>query len=394
MRDIDSDAQINIIDRGNGSQIATFQEEGVHSLLSGNLMDVCPVGAITTRDYRFKSRPWDNPFAADTICTQCAKGCNVTAWIKAKPEWAKGSRLIRFTPRFNPEVNDYWMCDYGRASFERYKTVPRLNAPRLRDETGKVIPASWKDALDTVSRKLRSAHSDAAPVAFLGSGFLTSEEALLFADLADQVGTPHRAVAVDLGPERHIPNLLGGVTGREAAPNRRGAELAGLSSGSRGRSAAEILSGDHRFSVLVVTDSDFGQAAHDEAAVARLRQSAETLIVFGWADSALAQAADVALPLATHAEKTGSFVNVQGRVQRFKAAFPPPGLVRDGVDVLSDLLSRVDPSLANLTAEVVFGRLAEIVPAFAGLSLKNLPATGASLVNTTGLPAHEPVAEV
>jgi len=62
MRDIDSDAQINIIDRGNGSQIATFQEEGVHSLLSGNLMDVCPVGAITTRDYRFKSRPWDNPF--------------------------------------------------------------------------------------------------------------------------------------------------------------------------------------------------------------------------------------------------------------------------------------------------------------------------------------------
>jgi NADH-quinone oxidoreductase subunit G len=90
MKDIDSDAQINIIDRGHGSQIATFQEEGVHSLLSGNLMDVCPVGAITTRDYRFKSRPWDNPFAADTICTQCAKGCNVTAWIKAKPEWAKG----------------------------------------------------------------------------------------------------------------------------------------------------------------------------------------------------------------------------------------------------------------------------------------------------------------
>jgi ferredoxin len=67
MRDIDSDAQINIIDRGNGSQIATFQEEGVHSLLSGNLMDVCPVGAITTRDYRFKSRPWDNPLVTDTI---------------------------------------------------------------------------------------------------------------------------------------------------------------------------------------------------------------------------------------------------------------------------------------------------------------------------------------
>jgi NADH-quinone oxidoreductase subunit G len=94
MREIDGDAQINIIDRGYGSEIATFQEEGVHSLLSGNLMDVCPVGAITTRDYRFKSRPWDNPEAADTICTLCSKGCNTTAWVKAKPEWAKGSRTI------------------------------------------------------------------------------------------------------------------------------------------------------------------------------------------------------------------------------------------------------------------------------------------------------------
>ena len=90
MRDIDSDAQIGITDRGAGSEIATYKEEGVHSLLSGNLMDVCPVGAITTRDYRFKSRPWDNPLAGDTICTFCSKGCNTTVWIKAKPEWARG----------------------------------------------------------------------------------------------------------------------------------------------------------------------------------------------------------------------------------------------------------------------------------------------------------------
>ena len=103
MREIDGDAQIGIVDRGNGSEIATFREEGVHSLLSGNLMDVCPVGAITTREYRFKSRPWDNPGVVDTICTLCSKGCSTSAWLKAKPEWAKGSRLIRMTPRFNPE---------------------------------------------------------------------------------------------------------------------------------------------------------------------------------------------------------------------------------------------------------------------------------------------------
>src|SRR5205809_24425 len=91
MREVDGDAQINVIDRGNGSEIATFQEEGVHSILSGNLMDVCPVGAITTRDYRFKSRPWDNPNAVDTICTRCEKGCNTTAWRKAN---ADGVRFL------------------------------------------------------------------------------------------------------------------------------------------------------------------------------------------------------------------------------------------------------------------------------------------------------------
>ena len=126
MREIDGDAQINIVDRGYGSEIATFQEEGVHSLLSGNLMDVCPVGAITTRDYRFKSRPWDNPEAVDTICTFCEKGCNTTAWLKAKPEWAKGARLVRTTPRFNPDVNGYWMCDIGRFDYHWIEGDDRL----------------------------------------------------------------------------------------------------------------------------------------------------------------------------------------------------------------------------------------------------------------------------
>ena len=154
MRDIDGDAQINIIDRGYGSEIATFQEEGVHSLISGNLMDVCPVGAITTRDYRFKSRPWDNPNAADTICTQCEKGCNITVWLKAKPEWAKGARLVRVTPRFNPDVNGYWMCDIGRFNYHWIEGDDRLRRPLQRDANGVSQPVSWHDAIARLSDRL------------------------------------------------------------------------------------------------------------------------------------------------------------------------------------------------------------------------------------------------
>ncbi len=164
MKEVDSDAQINIVDRGYGSEIATFQEQGVHSLLSGNLMDVCPVGAITTRDYRFKARPWDNPEAVDTICTLCEKGCNTTAWLKAKPEWAKGARLARMTPRFNPEVNGYWMCDIGRFDYHWIEGDGRLDAAARR--------AARRQAGARRSRGCRRASSGPADLRRCGSSSL------------------------------------------------------------------------------------------------------------------------------------------------------------------------------------------------------------------------------
>jgi NADH dehydrogenase/NADH:ubiquinone oxidoreductase subunit G len=236
-------------------------------------------------------------------------------------------------------------------------------------------------------------------IAFLGSGYLTNEEAWLAGRLADLVGTPHRSVPVDLGAGWTIPNLQGGLTGRELAPNRRGAELLGLRPGlteldetlgapsvGKGKEAVdaidqdELLLGDgaSRCSVLVVLDSDFGKAAYTPEVVERLRR-AKVLIVLGWADSPLAKAADVALPVATHTEKDGTFVNLEWRAQRFNAAFPAPGQVRSTVEVLTDLLSRFDSNWAGLTTPQVFDRIAAQVPAFAGLQWRTLPATGASL---------------
>src|SRR2546425_1149878 len=196
MRDVEGDAQINVIDRGYGSEIATFQEEGVHSLVSGNLMDVCPVGAITTKDYRFKSRPWDNPEAADTICTQCAKGCNTTAWIKAKPEWAKGSRLIRFTPRLNPDVNSYWMCDIGRFDYHWIEDDDRVKRPLARVNNVHQ-PIAWRDLTATLCDRLAAA-ATAKPeaVRFLLSAHASHEELFLFRRLADALIDHLNAVSV------------------------------------------------------------------------------------------------------------------------------------------------------------------------------------------------------
>src|SRR5262245_24138805 len=185
MREVDGDSQVGVAQRGYNSELATFGEKGVIALLSGNLMDVCPVGAITTRQYRFRSRPWDNPIAVDTICTLCAKGCNTTAWIKAKPEWAKGSRLIRVTPRYNEAVNGFWMCDIGRFQYTWIESDQRLRKPILLTREGANQVATWKDALSRVRDLMENAgRRDAGSVRFLTSAHASNEELFLLKQLA------------------------------------------------------------------------------------------------------------------------------------------------------------------------------------------------------------------
>jgi NADH-quinone oxidoreductase subunit G len=365
--------EIGFFNRGARAEIGVFPGKELDNDLSTCVVDVCPVGALTSTQFRFAERV----FYLDkqpSICTGCEVGCNITI------EHRRG-KIRRLKPRFNPEVNDFWMCDTGRATFERYQR-PRLTAPRVLGQNGAAF-TGWKEALDLAARQIKGKTSEGT-IAFLGSGFLTTEEAYLLSRLADQVGSRHRAIATEDGKPHHIPNLKGGVSGVEAAPNRRGAELAGLGAAGGGNghapfSADDLLSGDAaaRCAVLVV-DGDFGTGAHDPEVVARLRQ-ARTLIVFGWEDSLLAQAADIALPWSIAPERDGTFVNVQYRVQKLEAAFPPPGQVRSGVEVLSDLLSRFDPAWADWTPADVFDQLATEIPAFAGLTWDALPATGAPL---------------
>ena len=188
MRDVDGDAQIGVTDRGAGSEISTYKEEGVHSLLSGNLMDVCPVGAITTRDYRFKSRPWDNPLAGDTICTFCSKGCNTTVWIKAKPEWARGAQMARVTPRFNPEINSYWMCDIGRFDYHWVESDRRLVQPLVRRVEGRAAARQLARRVARASRARRRTRE--RDFTILTSAHASLEELHVLKQLAKGVGAP------------------------------------------------------------------------------------------------------------------------------------------------------------------------------------------------------------
>ena len=371
MREVDGDAQINIIDRGYGSEIATFQEEGVHSLISGNLMDVCPVGAITTRDYRFKSRPWDNPTAVDTICTRCEKGCNTTAWLKAKPEWAKGSRLIRFTPRFVPEVNGYWMCDIGRFDYHWIESDDRLRKPMTKDAHGTLQPVAWHDLYRSVVDKLSAAgRTNADGVRFLVSAHASHEELFLFRRLAEElVGNTGGITATWTSSKKLQPADTKFVVPEVDAPNVAGVRAFGF--GNDVVALRTAVESGH-VSALYVFDPGPGTLGDVEWVIsAKANGVLPLLIVQGVLMTPLAAAADFVLPGASSSEKEASYTNGQGRLQSASRALPLVGDAMEDWQILVNLAKGFGLALTYADATAVradiAGRFASTA-AFAGIS--------------------------
>jgi NADH-quinone oxidoreductase subunit G len=370
MREIDTDPQIGITDRGYGSEISTFQEEGVHSLLSGNLMDVCPVGAITTKDYRFKSRPWDNPDAVDTICTLCEKGCNTTAWIKAKPEWAKGAQLIRMTPRFNAEINDYWMCDIGRFDYRWIEGDQRLHGPLVRGASGALEPVDWTAALARLGDRI-GATGGASGLRFFVSAHASLEELFLIGRLGGALGLPEHGVAVAWRHrEKPQPPRATFRIPPVDAPNVTGVRDLGFpvatsSSGDPDVSAfrSEIEQG--RVSALYVFDPGAEGSIGDTTWIVDARKSGKLplLLVHGVLMTPLAQAADIVLPGAAWVEKDAAYVNGAGLLQGAARVIAPPGDALEDWQVFVKVGQTVGVPLAYESSAAV---RAEIAGALAG----------------------------
>jgi NADH-quinone oxidoreductase subunit G len=367
MREIDGDAQIGIANRGNTSEIATFEERGVVSLLSGNLMDVCPVGALTTRDYRFKSRPWDNPHAVDTICTLCEKGCNTTAWIKAKPEWAKGAQLIRMTPRFNPDINDYWMCDIGRFDYHWAESDRRVLQPRLRKGTSDdAVP--WADALVAVKAAVDAAGGP-HEVRFLASGHASLEELFILRDISHgtggvSFGWRHREKPQPAGTKFRIPAV--------DAPNLRGARDLGFDTAA-GSSALRAAVEGGQVKVLYVLDPgpDGSIGDTDWIVDARKASQLQTLIVQGVLKSALVEAADIVLAGSAWVEKDATYTNASGHVQAASRVIMPPGDAVDDWQILAKLGVVFGNTVSYVSAEAVRAAIAHAlahIPGYAELS--------------------------
>ncbi len=178
--EVAGDPFIQIIDRGNGSQINVFPDEPFASYFSGNTVQICPVGALTASPYRFKARPWDLD-QVESTCTVCAVGCRVALQ-------SSSNRLTRMLGLDSEPVNHGWLCDKGRFSIDAVNSENRLSTPLVRRD-GELVEASWGEALDAAAAGLRAARDLHGPstLAVLGGARLADEDAYAWAKLAKGV---------------------------------------------------------------------------------------------------------------------------------------------------------------------------------------------------------------
>ncbi len=165
------DPVINFHDRGRGLEIITYSEPGFDSIFSGNTTDICPVGALTTDDFRFGARPWELKYAA-SICNQCPVGCNIVFNVRREAASAGKTVIKRVMPRQNEAVNEIWMCDKGRFAYHYVESEQRLMTPLVR-KNGELRPAAWDEALGLVADKMRAAGS---ALVTLAGGRLSNED--------------------------------------------------------------------------------------------------------------------------------------------------------------------------------------------------------------------------
>ena len=385
-REITQTGELEVMRRGNHAEITVFPGHTLDANpLAGNVVDICPVGALLDKDFLHKQRVW---FLSkhDSVCTRCSTGCNIST------EENKG-RLWRFKPRSNPHVNDYWMCDEGRYSYKAANDPGLLAAMYVRQNDDlQEVPVD--EAMTAVDRGLRQVLERGGHVAGILSPFLTVEEAYLMARYIKGL-SPANVLALGPVPSRGSdvtirPDQTKGRTGdtsfvvsrpftihAEKCPDRRGVEA--ILSHFQGtvitfeELSRRVAAGE--FQGLYVA-SDSIDPWIDEAASRELRSRVSFLVLQDTNVTPLAHLADVVLAGATFAEKAGCYVNADGRLQYAEAALPPREGALPDLDLFAILLHR--PGGPVRSGEVL-AELAEAVPAFAVARGGTVPVLGTLL---------------
>ena len=371
MNEIEEKPLLTVVERGNRSVIDTFFDEGLEKAeWAGNVVDICPVGALVSKDFLHKARAWDLKHTP-SICPNCSQGCNIELHTR-------DNLVHRMKPRINPEVNGHWICDYGRSRYEWLNRGDRLEAPVVRTG-GHNTARGWTAALESLKARIDTLGESA--VMAVVSPFWSNEDLGAVSRLVETLGG---GTVVFRSPRTDEEIVLQGYEGlarrKSLAPNERGAELLGCArvGDDAGQGGLEDLA-DHEGVVLVLGD------ALDDQLEALAPNAALVTYLGAYTSSALA-AADFQLPVTTFAEQEGTFTSHAGRVQRFSPALSGPGIARPAWLVLGALLGSLRDEEGPTRAEQAFGLVASAVGSYEGMDYETIGSQG----EASGAPAPVP----
>jgi NADH-quinone oxidoreductase subunit G len=350
--------ELSVANRGDQNEIVVTPGKQLENDYSMNVIDICPVGALTSKDFRFRSRIWFMDFTR-SVCPTCSRGCNIVVG-------SRENEILRLVPAENQDVNRHWMCDEGRLTYG-YVHEKRLDAPRVDGED-----TGWEAALEAARSRLENVRDQGESVFGLVSARLTNEELWLARRLlVDVLGTTNLDTVKRFGEGDDL------LRRPEKNPNDVGAKLVGIAPGD-GSLGLDDLPGaieDGRVKTLVAIGEDPAAIPELAAALGKL----ESLVLIH--PQASEAKAHVVLPGCTTFEKEGTLVNFEGRVQRIRPAIRPQGASRPDWQILRDLLNLLGDEVSVVSARSVFRLLSESVPAFGGMTVKSL--------GELGLPAAE-----
>ncbi len=337
MREVAKAPQLGVALRGSRSVITAFPGQPLDSPYSGNVVDICPVGALTSRDFRFRGRVWFMS-SARSICAGCSRGCNTFLDYLNEITY-------RYRPRENEAVNQEWMCDDGRLS---YKPLNQERVIRARVGRGGAL-APRAAAVEAAARVLKE-RAGTGRLAALFSPSASLEDLLAAARLASG-GLGLSEVYQGGRPDGRQDDFLKRA---DENPNRRGLELAARAFGLSVHPFADLIEAVESGAVQALWA--VGAEVPDAGAAAALGKL-EAFVCQACNDGPLARAATVLLPASPHAEADGTFVNFEGRPQRFEMAYPPRGDSRPHWALVAELGRQLGQDLQWRDAREAFAEL-------------------------------------
>jgi NADH-quinone oxidoreductase subunit G len=344
--------------RGDTAEIATFPGKRLDNNYAGNTVDICPVGALTSKDFRFKIRVW---FLQQTpsICPGCARGCNINIHHH-------DGQVYRLKPRRNDAVNETWMCDPGRFGYKAINAETRLLQAQVR-QGDTLTQTSWQEALQRTVAAMQQHGRDAVGVLVAPQG--TNEDCYLLARLTSEVvATPH--VVLYAGEPGDEDDLL---LRADQNPNTRGAQDVGLPAPATATQLDALRQAIDQgtIKVLYAIDTDV-TAVLGADSVARL----DCLILQTSHTQPGCEQAHVLLPSTTYAERDGTFTNFQGHLQRLNAAIRPLGEAWPAWQIYTRLAQGFGQEWSYSSAEAVLADMATAIAGYQGLSYAKIGALG------------------